>query len=121
MAEETKNSGAVKIDTEVLGSIAGIAAKHVPGVYRIKRGFVAGIAHMFRKTADAGIRVVVGEGEVSFELGIIVEYGVNIPEATFQVQKAIREEVERMSGLKVAKVDVLVRGVHLPGKQQTEE
>ncbi|MCM8769007.1 MAG: Asp23/Gls24 family envelope stress response protein [Candidatus Omnitrophica bacterium] len=115
MAEE--NTGKVKIDTEVLASIAGVAAMGVPGVHRIKTGLVAGITHLFRKRPDAGIHVVVGEGEVSFTLSIVVDYGVNIPEVTFQVQKKIREEVEKMSGLKVSRVDVLVRGVNLSEKR----
>ena len=114
MAEET--GGQVKIDTEVLASIAGVAAMGVPGVHRIKTGLVAGLTHLFRKRPDAGVHVVVGEGEVSFTLSIVVDYGVNIPEVTFNVQKAIREEVEKMSGLKVARVDVLVKEVHLSQK-----
>lgn len=111
--EENKTTGAVKIDTEVLGSIAGVAARKVPGVRRIRRGLVGGFRQFFRKNIDPGIKVVVTENEVSFELGIVVDYGVSIPEVTHQVQKAIQEQVEHMSGLKVVKVDVVVRGVHL--------
>jgi uncharacterized alkaline shock family protein YloU len=116
MEEEKQAAGAVRIDTEVLGSIAAVAARKVPGVHRIKRGLVAGIAQLFRKNIDAGIKVVVAEDEASFELGIVVDYGVNIPEVTHQVQKAIQEEVEHMSGLKVVKVDVVVRGVYMSEK-----
>ncbi len=115
MVEE--NGGQVKIDTEVLASIAGVVAMGVPGVHRIKTGLVAGLTHFFKKRPDAGIHVVVGEGEVSFTLSIVVDYGVNIPEVTFKVQKAIREEVEKMAGLKVARVDVFVKGVHLAPKK----
>jgi len=75
-----------------------------------------GQVQVIRKIPDAGIKVVVGEGEVSFELGIVVEYGVNIPEVTYRVQNSIKEEVEKMTKLKVIKVDVLVHGVHLSDK-----
>jgi len=116
MNEEEKQLGIVKIDNEVLGSIASIAAKKVPGVYKITTSFVGGLAQLIRKIPDAGIKVVVGEGEVSFELGIVVEYGVNIPEVTYRVQNSIKEEVEKMTKLKVIKVDVLVHGVHFSDK-----
>ena len=76
---------------------------------------------MIRKSPDAGIKVVVGEGEVSFELGVIVKYGVNIPEVTYKIQTAIKEEVEKMSGLKVTKVDVVVRGVYMEEKKGEKE
>jgi len=113
MIEEEKELGSVKIDNEVLSSIASVAAKKVPGVHKIATSLIGGIAQIFKKTPDAGIKVVVGEGEVSFELGVVVEYGVNIPEVTYQIQKAIKEEVEKMSGLKVTRVDVIVHGVKM--------
>ncbi|HRR96175.1 MAG TPA: Asp23/Gls24 family envelope stress response protein [Candidatus Ratteibacteria bacterium] len=119
---ENGELGSVRIDNEVLGTIAGIAAKEVPGVYKIITSLVGGIAQLIRKTHDAGIKVIVRENEVSFELGIIIEYGVDIPEITYQIQKKIKEEVERITGLKVIKVDVVVHGVHYSrGKQKTEK
>lgn len=113
--------GNVKIDNEVLASIAAVGAKKVQGVHRIFTSLVGGIAQLIRKAPDAGVRVIVGENEVSFELKVIVDYGTNIPEVTYQIQKTIKEEVERMSGLKVANVDVIVHGVHISKKQSHED
>ncbi len=113
--------GNVKIDNEVLASIAAVGAKKVPGVHRIFKSLVGGIAQIIKKAPDAGVRVIVGENEVSFELKVIVDYGTNIPEVTYQIQKTIKEEVERMSGLKVANVDVIVHGVHISKKQSHED
>jgi uncharacterized alkaline shock family protein YloU len=119
MAEE--KYGNLKIDNEVLGSIAAIAAKKVPGVHRIFTSLVGGLAQIIRKTPDVGIKVIVGENEVSFELQVIVDYGVNIPEVTYQIQKTIKEEVEKMSGLKVSNVDVVIHGVHISRNTLKEE
>lgn len=118
MIEEKKELGKVKIDNEVLASIAGIAATQVKGVYKVVTSLVGGIAKLFRKTPDVGIKVILGEGEVSFELAIAVEYGANIPEITYQVQKKIKEEVEKMSGLIVSNVDVIVKEVRPPKKEK---
>ncbi|MCM8762713.1 MAG: Asp23/Gls24 family envelope stress response protein [Candidatus Omnitrophica bacterium] len=113
--------GNVKVDNEVLASIAAIAARKVPGVHRIFTSIVGGIVQWIKRTADAGIKVVIGEDEVSFELRVVIDYGVNIPEVTYQIQKAIKEEVERISGLKVGNVDVIVHGIHFPKKEIEEE
>jgi len=113
--------GNVKIDNEVLASIAAIGAKKVAGVHRIFTSFVGGIAQVIRKIPDAGVKVIVGENEVSFELRVIIDYGTNIPEVTYQIQKTIKEEVERMSGLKVSNVDVIVHGVHISKKHVAED
>ncbi|MGC8977514.1 MAG: Asp23/Gls24 family envelope stress response protein [Candidatus Ratteibacteria bacterium] len=118
MIEEKKELGKVKIDNDVLASIAGIAALKVNGVSGIATSFLGGIARFLKKTPDIGIKVILGEGEVSFELGIVVEYGVNIPEITYEVQKKIKEEVEKMSGLVVSNVDVIVKEVKPPKKEK---
>jgi uncharacterized alkaline shock family protein YloU len=116
-----KNIGTVRIDNDVLGAIAAIAAKKVSGVHKITTGLVDGIAHLFRKNPDAGVKVVLNEGEVSIELGIIVEYGANIPETTWKVQKGIKDELENQSGFKVVKVNVMVEGVHYPEEDGQKE
>lgn len=113
--------GRVRVDNEVLASIAAIAARKVPGVHRISTSIVGGIIQWLRRSSDAGVKVVIGEDEVNFELRVIVDYGVNIPEVTYQIQKTIKEEVERISGLKVGNVDVIIHGVHFPKKSPEEK
>jgi len=115
---EDKGLGTVRIDDEVLGTIAVIAAKKVPGVHRIATSFFSGIVQVFRKTPDAGVKVVMSEGEVSIELGLVVLYGANIPEVSWKVQKTIKEEVERASGLRVVNVNVVIVGVHHVGDEK---
>ncbi|HOK56136.1 MAG TPA: Asp23/Gls24 family envelope stress response protein [bacterium] len=117
MVEEEKELGKVRIDNEVLASIAGVAATSVPGVNKVITGLMGGLKKIIRKKQDVGIKVILGEGEVSFELSIAVDYGTNIPEITYQVQKKIKEEVEKMSGLKVSNVDVIVKEVKPPKKE----
>ncbi len=106
--------GFVKIDDEVIGTIAAIAAKSIPGVHRIATSFVGGIALFFRKIPDAGVKVSVKEDGVHLSLGIIVDYGINIPELTWKVQRVIKEEVEKSTGFKVVQVNITVEGIHHP-------
>ncbi|MCM8759809.1 MAG: Asp23/Gls24 family envelope stress response protein [Candidatus Omnitrophica bacterium] len=110
--------GYVKIDDEVIGTIAAIAAKSIPGVYKIATSFVGGIALFFKKIPDAGVKVSVKEDGVHLFLGIIVDYGINIPELTWKVQRAIKEEVEKTTGFKVIQVNITVEGIHHTGYKQ---
>lgn len=107
--------GFVKIDDEVIGTIAAIAAKGIPGVHRIATSFVGGIALLFRKIPDAGVKVSVKDDGVHLFLGIVVDYGINIPELTWKVQKAIKEEVEKSTGFRVTQVNINVEGIHHAG------
>ncbi|HPP66315.1 MAG TPA: Asp23/Gls24 family envelope stress response protein [bacterium] len=113
-----ENLGFVKIDDEVLGTIAAIAAKNVPGIHNIATSFVGGVALFFRKIPDAGVRVEVNQDSVSFYLGVIVDYGINIPEVTWKIQKAIKEEIEKSTGFKVSQVNVVVEGIYQPDSKK---
>jgi uncharacterized alkaline shock family protein YloU len=115
---EEKKIGLVKIEDEVLGAIASITAKKIPGVHKIATSFVGGIMQIIKKTPDAGIKVIVREGEVGFQLKLIVDYGINIPEVTWKVQKAIKEEIEKASGLKISAIDVFIEGVYYPEEEK---
>ena len=114
--KEKEKLGSVKIQNEVLGTIVAVAAAKVPGVYKITSNFVEGIAELLgREHPERRVKVKLSEEQVSFELAIIVDYGVNIPEVTWQIQKTVKEIVEKQTGIKVIKVDINVRGVHLGG------
>ena len=52
------------------------------------------------------------ESEVRLTVSIIVEYGVDIPKIADEVQEMVKRAVERMTGLVLSEVDVVVEGVH---------
>lgn len=58
---------------------------------------------------------VLREGDsVTIEVGVNVEYGKNLVALSQSVQRAITENVELMTGLKVRAVNVTVQNLNLP-------
>lgn len=113
--------GQIKISDEVVGTIAGIAAMEVPGVAGMSGGIAGGIGDMLgRKNFSKGVKVQVGDVETSIDLYIIVEYGAKIPEVAWNIQEAVKREVEAMTGLDVAEVNINVQGVNIE-KESKEE
>lgn len=111
--------GAVRIQNEVVGIIAGIAASEVNGVVGLGGGFTFG--EVFgRKSFSKGIKVEVGNGEAAIDLFIIVEYGRNIPDISYQVQQNVKRAVENMTGLSVVEVNVNIEGVQPRKTEKTE-
>jgi uncharacterized alkaline shock family protein YloU len=51
------------------------------------------------------------EGEVGLELYVVVAYGLNLAEVAATVRPQVAYEVERLTGLKVASVDVHIQDV----------
>lgn len=117
--------GTTMIDDNVVGKIAGIAAREVSGVYNLG----GGAARMWGAVRESltsstnvqqGVDVAVEDGHASVAVAIIAEYGVAIHELANAIRENITVAITRMTGLIVDRVDVTVHDVHLP-EQESEE
>ena len=63
---------------------------------RLRQGITVG------GTADQGVTI---------ELSIVVEYGLNLAEVASTLRNRVRYEVERLTGLPVAEVEVRIQDV----------
>lgn len=122
--------GTTVIDDNVVGKIAGIAAREVSGVNNLGGGAArmwGAVRESFTSSTNVqqGVNVAVQEGHVSVAVAIIAEYGVAIHELANAIRENITVAVTRMTGLIVDRVDVTVHDVHLPEQdndaQQYEE
>jgi len=119
---ENMEQGKIKISEGVIEIIAGIAATDVEGVTRLKGNMTDGINQIIgKKSLTKGVTSKIEE-EVIIGLEVIVKYGVKIREVAEEVQKRVKEEIEMMTGLTVAEVNVNVQGVEFEEeKEQNEE
>ncbi|CAM3958977.1 Asp23/Gls24 family envelope stress response protein [Deinococcus frigens] len=60
------------------------------------------------------LRVTRDGGSVSVDVGLNVDFGQNLMAVSAQVQRAVCENIELMTGLKVSAVNVTVQGVCVP-------
>ncbi|MDF2546469.1 Asp23/Gls24 family envelope stress response protein [Anaerosolibacter sp.] len=119
---DNSDYGQIKIADEVVGIIAGLAATEVPGVAGMSGGIAGGIAEMLgRKNLSKGVKVEVGEKEAAVDMFIIVEYGIKIPDVSWQIQENVKKAVETMTGLKVIEVNIHVQGVNIEKENKEEE
>jgi uncharacterized alkaline shock family protein YloU len=114
MEDRDRNElGTIRISDEAIGVIAALAAQEVQGVLSTAYGAVDNVAEWIglKPPYGRGIKVEVSEEEVYIEAQLVVEFGVDIPVVCQKVQDQIREAVEDMTGLTVARVNVAVQGV----------
>lgn len=122
--EMEEGKGTVKIATEVVTAIAGVAAAEVEGVIGISSGTIAeGIDRLLRKKSSygKGIRVQVSDNSAVIDVDLIVEYGCSIPSVALSVQEKVKEAVETMTGLEVELVNIHVNGVDFRVEQPEEQ
>ena len=115
--------GTTRIDDVVVSKIAGIAAREVSGVAALGGGgarMMGSIRESFGASEDVrqGVTVEVNNGTASIDIAIIAEYGVAIHELAEAIRRNIMNAVERMTGLSVDRVDVVVHDVKLLKEEQ---
>lgn len=103
--------GTVRINNDAIMTIASISALEVKGVHKMGGGIRKTLYDIIRKTGTKGVRIKMKESEVKLMVSIIVEYGVDIPRIADEVQENVKRAVEKMTGLALAEVDVVVEGV----------
>ncbi|MDV2430097.1 Asp23/Gls24 family envelope stress response protein [Corynebacterium tuberculostearicum] len=119
--------GTTTIDDVVVSKIAGIAAREVSGVDALGGGgarMIGNIRESFGASEDVrqGVDVEVADGTARIEIAITAEYGVAIHELAEAIRRNIMNAVERMTGLSVERVNVVVHDVKLPkDESETEE
>ena len=105
-------NGKVVFAPDVIATIAGLAAKEVPGVASLAGTVMEGISGIFgKKSMTKGVRVEVGQEEAAVDVSINVTYGVRIQDVCSAVQKEIKNAIETMTALRVVEVNVAVQGV----------
>ncbi|MCK4994067.1 MAG: Asp23/Gls24 family envelope stress response protein [Candidatus Omnitrophica bacterium] len=115
MTEKEKKTdlGTLKINNEVIASIARNAALQVDGVENIKNNLIRMMLDFFSKGYNnKGIILEIAEGDVKVGVTIIVKFGVTIPDVANIVQENIRTAIEEMTGLTVSEVNVNIGDIH---------
>ena len=112
MSQVDKNiNKSLQVSDSVIAGIVINALKDVDGVYGVAP-MKKTIRQMLLKEDGVGdIKVGMVDDVLSLTVGIIVTDGVNVVSVSEQVQDIVKNSVQSMLGLTVAKVNVTVRGI----------
>jgi uncharacterized alkaline shock family protein YloU len=110
--------GRIQISDEAIAEIAAGAALKVAGVAGLgSGGRIESLAQALGlEGGGRGVAVETVGASVALRLNVLVEFGVDIGGVGLDLQEAVREAVEDMTGLEVRSVDVLVQGVRSRGR-----
>jgi len=113
---DANGKGTVTFATDVIATIAGLAATEVEGVANMVGSSSGSLAEIFRRSQNArnltkGVRVDLNENNVAIHLTIVVDYGMPVPQVAKGIQENVKKAIENMTGLDVTGVNVYVQGV----------
>jgi uncharacterized alkaline shock family protein YloU len=119
--------GRIDIEDEVVEKVAGLAAIEVDGVADLGGDLSRtvesvreriGIGH---RRGDQGVKARIDGREVSIEVTIVIEYGHVVMEVARQVKTNVAIQTNRMLGLRVVEVNVVVDDVTMPQRPRASE
>ena len=112
---ENKNKyGIIKIYENVIIEVIKKTTASVEGVTKLSNGsFVDNIANLIgsQKISDRSIVVSVDGNTLTAEVKVNILYGEHIPEVAAQIQNTISDEIKRIVGLTVTRIDVIIQEI----------
>ena len=115
--QEIQVGGETALDDEVIGAIAGVAAREVEGVSSL------GTSSIRRAVAERlgggdhrarGVAVEAGRKEAVLDVDLRVIYGFSIPETVVNVRQNVARRVLELCGLVTKEININVVGLEFP-------
>lgn len=66
------------------------------------------------------IRIEIKPDSIIVNLFLIINYGVRIPDLTWEIQAKVKEKLKETSGLEIEKINVHIQGINYPRKYRTK-
>lgn len=112
---QSQENGSILISEDVIASIAALAVREVEGVYGLSSTASFDFSSIIgKKNLRKGIRVSFANDELAISCNLVVKMGEPVMTVAKNVQEAIANEVESITGTRPARVNVNVCGVALP-------
>lgn len=107
------SAGTLYIEDQVINEYVTEEVLAIDGVSRLVGGVAESFSKNFlgRETGSSSIKITRDDNNVEININIIVFYGVNIPQLSYDIQTSVKSAVEEFTGLTVTAVNIEVEGI----------
>ena len=106
------DGGRILFADDVIATIASLAVADVKGVCGMSGSVAEGFSSILgKKNPTKGVKVQVGTEEATVDLSVLIQYGFRIQEVCQNIQAAVKNAIETMTGLACNEVNVYVAAV----------
>ena len=103
--------GSLQISSEVIGKIARLAALEIEGVCDVTVG-TGGVKNLLNRINPQNpVSVEMKDDVADVTIELTVAYGAKIPEISEKVQENVKNSVQNMTQISVARVNIVVAGI----------
>lgn len=112
--ESGRPVGSLRVSQEVIATIASYAVAEIDGIASLAPTKTGGgrIKNLFsRSTLLKAVSINLSDDVAVIDMGIRVKAGAKIPKVCEELQNAVKQSVQNMTGITVSKVNVHVSGI----------
>lgn len=113
MSDIDMSNGKIMIEDQVIVSYVAEEIKKIDGVSRM----IGGITESFsknilgRESSNQGVKISRDGNNITITVHVVVYYGVNIPQISYDIQSAVKSSVEAFTGMTVDAVNIGIEGI----------
>lgn len=113
MSDINFSNGNIVIEDQVIVSYIAEEIKKIDGVSRM----IGGITESFSKNilgrdgGNQGVKITRNGNNITITIHVLVYYGVNIPQISYEIQSSVKNSVEAFTGLTVDAVNIGIEGI----------
>ena len=113
MAKNEEQIGDIRIEDQAIAEFVSEEVLKHKDVSRFSTTFsnVFSVNFWGWETAVPGVKIHNDDNNLTINLHIIVHYGVNIPQLSYDLQMSIKRSVEEFTGMIVKAVNISVEGI----------
>ncbi len=115
--EGSAPTSGVTISDNVVAKVAYKACHGVEGIHALGGGSARALAGLRGDKGTPGISVDLRDGSVDIDVTMSIVFGASVPAVAEACRKAVTEQVEATTGLRVRAVNVMVTDVVFPEEQ----
>ena len=115
--EPLSQGGGVTISDSVVAKVAHKAISGIEGIHALGGSSSRALAGLRGDKGTPGITVDLRDDSVDIDISMSIHFGASVPAVAEACRKAVTEQVESTTGLKVRAVNVLVTDVVFPEDQ----
>lgn len=119
--EKIGQNSSLKISEEVIASIAANAALEIDGVAGLSNKVADVIGALKGKNFMKAVKVVKFDNEIVIDIYISLAEGAKIQSVVPAVQKAVKSEVQNMTGKVVGSVNVNIADLAVSEEENSDE
>lgn len=110
--ENKVDLGFVQIHKKVIGDIAVSSLKEVAGVRLATFGVISKVCEWLGRKNYPSVHVTIDpDDQVSVEIKVAIDYGLNVPDVARQIQDVVRAAVERSVDINLKEVNVNIQAI----------